>query len=134
MQVFTLSIDSLIKKDPFFLLVQSSVQLGLSSCICTLKYFAPKFNTKMVQFWQALIDRTYKRSILFHLAQLKHDICVNWFDALFQSQLTVVTASTVSFSGVPKNETASKFLTHNCDFPIYTTVTITVSCDMKHGT
>ena len=31
-------------------------------------------------------------------------------------------------------ETASKFLTHNSDFPIYTrpTVTITVSCDMTH--
>ena len=63
---------------------------------------------------------------------LKLDSSVNWFDALFQSQLIVVIASTVSFSGVPKNETVSKFLTHNSDFPIYATVKITVSCDMKH--
>ena len=60
----------------------------------------------------------------------RHDS--NVIDALLQSQLTVVTASTVSFSGVPKNETASKFLTHKSDFPIYTTVTITISCDIKH--
>ena len=86
----------------------------------------------MVHFWWALIGRTYKRSILFHLTQLKHDSSVNWFDALFQSQLIVVHALTVSLSGIPKNETALKFLTHNSDFPIYTTVTITLSCGTKH--
>ena len=52
------------------------------------------------------------------------DSSVNWFDALLQLQLTVVTASTVSFSGVPQNETASKFLTYNSDIPIYTTATL----------
>ena len=79
--------------------------LGLSICICVLKYFAPKVNTEVVHFWWALIGRTYKRSILFHLTQLKNDSSVNWFDTLFQSQLTVVqsqltvvAASTVSFS------------------------------------
>ena len=55
---------------------------------------------------------------------LKHQSSVNWFDALLQLQLTVLTALTVSFSGVPKNETTSKFSTHNSDIPIYTTVTL----------
>ena len=42
----------------------------------------------------------------------------------YSSESIVVTASTVSFLGVPKNETASKFLTPNSDCPIYTTVTL----------
>ena len=132
MQVSTLTINSLIRKRSFFFISKVSVQLGLSSCICALKCFAPKFNTEVVHFWRALIGRIYKRSILFHLTQLKHDSSVNWFDALFHTQFPVMTASTISVFGFPKNKTASKFLTHNSDFLIYTTVTITVSCDMKH--
>ena len=61
-----------------------------------------------------------------------YDSNVNWFDALLQLQLTVVTASTVSFSGVPKNETSSKFLTHNSDFPV--TLTVTLHCSLWHET
>ena len=73
---YTVLLSDMQDSTPIFSFI-SYISVQLSSCICALKYFAPKFNAEVVHFWRALIGRIYMRSILLHLMQLKHDSSVN---------------------------------------------------------